>query len=204
MSDSPRFELQFSNVPVVNLRREFLATHQLIFSDRGERAIKMPIEPIDAPLFVWRGMPEPCFTVLLQRSIAGVEAYLPAALIETAFIENRLSPDLIDKIREPFSFGSSTAVTNLYDLRPAAVRPDLSLKICSRVLYERTHCFYNQIRNPVSHGGQIANPTVTALREAFGHIAKLYEWIDSWYDLEHVWPGGRILGDFRTATVSQS
>jgi hypothetical protein len=126
-------------------------------------------------MFIWLGMPGDCLTLLLQRTILEVEAYLPAALFETAAIIGNLSNAVRAKIHKPSLLGSNAASNNLYDLLPVAVRSDLSLKFRGRPLYDRNQLFYSTIRNPLFHGGQIYSLSLMSLGDVFDNIAMLYE-----------------------------
>jgi hypothetical protein len=183
-----RFDISISNIPVVNLRSEFASVYAFVQSESAAAALTLPPRVIQTRMFIWTGMPAACFTLLLQRSILGVEAYLPAALTETATMLGKLG-SVLAKIRKPSDLGSNAAATNIYHSLPAEVLEDLSLKTRNRPLYDRNQVFYSTIRNPLFHGGQIYSPSIAALRDMFDHIAMIYEWIDGWYDLDNIWLG---------------
>ena len=190
------FGLKFSNIPTMNLRFEFNDAYAFVFSEEGEIALKPPIQPIRTKMFIWGGMPEDMFTLLLQRSILGVEAYLPAALKFAAAQLGKVSTELFAKLDDPFSLGAKQAATNIYHRMPSTVLDELSLKHLDQPLYEATIGFYRTVRNPLFHGCQLQHdPDVSALRAAFDHIARLYEWIDYWHKPELVMQGfSRVAG----------
>lgn len=169
---------------------EFNKTYAFLHSPEAEECLKPPFRPIRVSFLIWGGMPWDLMTLLLQRAILGIEAYLPAALIETSAILGNMSAELFAKLRNPFSFGSKSAVANIYHRMPSAVHPELSLKNFDQELYERNVAFYREVRNPVFHGRLLYKPEISGIREAFLHLARLYEWIDYWYDPEKLWPGG--------------
>ena len=195
MRQDELFGLNFSNIPTMNLREEFNQTYTFVFSEKAEQALKPPIEAIETPMFIWFGMPDDMFTLLLQRAILGVEAYLPFALKFKAAQIGCATEELFAKLNNPFSFGDRKAVANIYHLMPAAVHSDLSLKRADTALYERTKKFYSQVRNPLFHGCELQNTDVSTMRRVFDHVAKLYEWMDSWYDPELAVKGfGHVAG----------
>ena len=194
MSAAPPFGLAFGNIPLINLRDEFKATQNFLKSPEAEDCLKPPVRPIQTPSFIWEGMPADFMTLILQRSILGIEAYLPGVLFFASATLGVASKDLITKIRNPSSFGSKLMAANVYHRMPASVHEELSLKHFDQKLYERTVSFYREIRNPIFHGKQLSNPGIEGLRAAFAHIAHLYEWIDSWHDPNEVFTSSIKLG----------
>ncbi len=190
MNSDKLFNLNFSNIPTVNLRLEFKRTFAYVFSDAAAAALKPPIHAIEAPMFVWLGMPDDLMTLLLQRAILGVESYLPAALMHTSARLGVASKELFAKLHDPFSLGGRTVVSNLYHRMPALVHPELSLQYLDQELYNKNLLFYKSIRNPLFHGKQLHDTRIDALRNAFDHIALIYEWIDYWHDPELHFKGG--------------
>jgi hypothetical protein len=193
-----QFALKIENIPLINLRMEFNRTYAFIHSQDAENCLKPPIQPVRAPMFIWGGMPDDLMTLLLQRAILGVEAYLPGALIHTSAILGNLSSTLSAKLQNPFVFGARSAVLNIYHRAPTAVHPELSLRHLDQDLYERNVQFYRLVRNPIFHGKQIHNADVLHVRGAFNHIAQLYEWIDYWYNPEKLIKGGAAFAGVRT------
>ena len=195
MRNDDLFGLQFSNIPTMNLRFEFNQTYAFVFSQSAEQALQSPIQPVKAPMFIWCGMPDDLFTLMLQRAVLGVEAYLPSALKFAAAQLGNQSTELFEKLNNPFSLGAASSVTNIYHRMPAAVHPELSLKHLDEELYEHTQKFYKYIRNPLFHGSQLHNTDIIALRRSFDHVAKLYEWIDYWHNPELKMKGfGQVAG----------
>lgn len=194
MSAEPPFGLKFSNIPLVNLRMEFKNTFAFLHSADAENCLTPPVKPVRMRLFIWGGMPEDFMTLILQRAILGVESYLPGALMHTSMVLGRGSKELFAKLRNPFSLGStSSAVANIYDRMPAAVHPELSLRHLDQALYGRNVTFYKKVRNPIFHGKQLSEPSIDGMREAFLHLAHLYEWIDHWFPPEELIKSGSVL-----------
>jgi len=192
------FGLKFSNIPTLNLRMEFNRTYAYLFSDAAEAALKPPIRAIEVPMFVWLGMPEDLITLLLQRAILGVESYLPAALKFASAQLQVVTSELFAKLNDPFSFGAKSAASNIYHRMPSAVHPELSLKYLDQELFEKTIRFYKVVRNPLFHGQQLHDTDIEAIRRAFDHLARIYEWIDYWHDPELRISGGGQLAAIRT------
>ncbi len=189
------FGLRFANIPIMNLRFEFNQSYAFVFDQQAERSLQPPIEAVRAPLFVWCGMPDDLFTLLLQRAVLGVEAYLPAALKFAAAQLGKVSTELFKKLDDPFSLGGASLVANVYHRMPSAVHSELSLRHLDEELYERTRKFYKQIRNPLFHGRQLHDTEIGAVRKAFDHVAQLYEWIDYWHNPELQMKGfGQVAG----------
>jgi hypothetical protein len=197
MEQPPQFLLKFENIPLINLRMEFNSTYAFIHSQEADTCLKPPIKPVQAPMFIWGGMPDDLMTLLLQRAIVGVEAYLPGALIHTSAILGSLTSTLSAKLQNPFAFGARSAVVNIYHRAPAAVHPELSLRHLDQDLYERNAQFYRLVRNPIFHGNQIRDAHISHVRGAFDHVAQLYEWIDYWYNPEKLVKGGAAFAGVR-------
>lgn len=195
MASNKSFELKFSNIPLINLRMEFNHTYEFLHSTEAEQCLKGPIKPIHTKLFIWGGMPNDFMTLILQRAILGVEAYLPGALNMAAACIGNLSRELSEKLRHPFSFGSRSTVENLYHRMPAAVHAELSLLYLDQPLYEKTVAFYREVRNPLFHGQQLCNLEIGEVRNAFLHIAHLYRWIDYWSNPEKLIKGGSVFAN---------
>jgi hypothetical protein len=192
------FGLTFENIPLINLRMDFNQTYAFVFNNDFHKIFDFPVRPIDLPPFLWRGLPDDLMTVMLQRAILGVEAYLPGALTLTSTILGKASNELFAKFRNPFSFGARSAVVNIYHRMPAAVHPALSLQHLDGDLFDKTKAFYKDIRNPLFHGDQISRSEIHSLRATFDHLARVYEWIDFWCNPEKLIPGGRTLADVRS------
>jgi hypothetical protein len=191
------FGLKLSNIPTINLRMEFNRTYGYVFSDAAGTALKPPIQAVEAPMFVWLGMPDDLMTLLLQRAILGVEAYLPAALKYTSAQLGVASKELFAKLDDPFSLGGRTVASNIYHRMPAAVHAELSLQYLDQELFDKTLRFYKSVRNPLFHGQQLHDTDIEALRRAFDHIARIYEWIDYWHNPEHHIKGGSEFAGIR-------
>jgi hypothetical protein len=194
--------LRLTNIPLINLRMEFNLCFQFVFNENLEHAIKPPIRPIYTPLMIWLGMPEGLLTLLIQRAILGIEAYIPGAVMHETALRGTLSADLAEKLKNPFSFGGRSTVANFYHRLPAQVDPTFSLKVADKQSFDRTVRFYSGIRNPLFHGKQVNECDLAPVRAAFDHLAQLYEWIDSWHSPEHLIKGGTALANVRARVAT--
>lgn len=190
-----QFGLKFNNIPLINLRKEFDYFYKFLHSPDAEQYLNGTIGPIRTQLFIWGGMPNDFMSLILQRAILGVESYLPAALLHTSVSIGNQSEELAKRINNPFSFGSKSAVYNIYHLMPSAIHSELSLQRIDQSLYKANRIFYREVRNPLFHGQQLSNPEIKAVRGAFLHIAHLYRWIDCWYTPENLIKGGSVFSD---------
>lgn len=119
------------------------------------------------------------------------DGYLPGALKHTSAVLGNLFTELFERLDRPSSFGSKSAVANIYHHMPEAVHPELSLRHRDQPLYEATIAFYRKVRNPIFHGQQLSAPDISHLQGVFLHVARLYEWIDYWFDPEKLVKGGK-------------
>ncbi len=136
-------------------------------------------------------------TPLIQRAVLGIEAYIPGAVMYETGVRGTLSSALAEKLKNPFSFGARNTWDNFYDKLPARVDPSFSLRFANKQLYKRTVRFYKNIRNPLFHGKQLSECNIAAIRDAFDHLAQLYEWIDSWHSPERLIKGGSAFENVR-------
>ena len=65
-----------------------------------------------------------------------------------------------------------------------------------RLEFNRTYQFIHSpeageiLRTPIK---QICNSDLSKIQYAFLHVARIYEWIDHWFDPENLVPGGKAL-----------
>lgn len=196
MLKQPTFNLTFSNIPSINLRLEFDRTLEFVNSPEAERGLKPPIAPIEAAIMTWHGMPEDLFTLLLQRSVLGLESYLSSALWHASVVLGIFTPELTAKLRNSSAFGARLFAANIYDRMPAAVHPELSLRHQDQSLYQKTVAFYKEVRNPIFHGKQLSSPKIEAVRDAFAHLSDVFGWIDHWHPPDIVNKGPVVVGPF--------
>ncbi|SRR6266496_264859 len=192
MRGSADFDITFSNVPLLNLRFEFNAHHDLL-ADPRFRALFDPgaiIQPLQTPFMLWAGMPGGFLTLLLQRAFSGIEAYVVgAANISLSSLDSESFGKESAKLANPFVLGGRSVVENYYNRVPALASSSYSLEVHSADLWNSTTRLYADVRNPVFHGYEVDAECVGGVFKVFEHLADLYRWIDSWCDPESVMPG---------------
>lgn len=184
---APLFGLTLTNVPIVNLRNDFRYHLGLLADDafRSRLGEKHDAVYTDYTAYATR---EAFLTHVLQRSVMGLESYLPWAVIHEAGLRQRLSREIFNKARDPFSLGGRSTVANYYDRLPSLLDPSCSLRAFDESLYQTTGRFYREIRNALFHGHEIhGDDRGDGTLEALRFIARLYEWIDSWCPPEDMW-----------------
>lgn len=177
---SRRFRLNINNMPMINLRTEFESFFKLV-SDPGFRGfIKQHPREIDINLFVWRGQVGDLLTILLQRSIFGLESYIPGCLKVTHIrLLGPPSKRFSTLVDNPYAAKSDT-MRAYYDEAPGMIAEAMRLKNYSRELCSANAEFYRNIRNPLSHGGGIFGADIDGVLSVMQHIDRLFRWADSW------------------------
>lgn len=176
-------DIETSNIPIVNLRREF-EDYLRLFKTEGfkGRVFNCPNEPVEIPNLTWHGLPNDLLTLMLQRSILGIESYLCAAVEYELSRRGALTEGVKEQLSNPFSLNRK-AVVALYEKMPELVDPSFKLSRHCKELYAAVEHFYKTARNPIFHGNQIAlaGENFDRVASAFNLLASVYDWIDSWY-----------------------
>lgn len=176
---------KLNTIPIMNLRREFLLVQQLLTSGEFNNQMGRHGEPIETPLLTWNGFPNQLLTLLLQRTISGLESYVVGATWIEMNMRGKLTGELNTQIRNPFIIpGEKGAVAKYYHLLPALLESAFSLKRCELVLYEETGEFYKQVRNPLFHGQELETNDPSEILPYFTLIQKIYDWIAQWHEPE--------------------
>lgn len=183
------FGMKFQNIPIINLREEFKNFYRLLSTEEFREKCQLPSKPIHTPYFVWLGRPAEFLTLLLQRALMGIEAYLPHAVLYQLAVTQPLTQDKTNRVQNPFLLGGRGTADNYYNRLPAMANQKYSLCNHNPQLWEKTRKFYIEVRNPLFHGQQLHNTDAILVFNAFDHIADLYEWIDSWHSLDETIPG---------------
>ena len=176
-------DIETSNIPILNLRREFEDYLRLLrLEGFKERVFNCRNQPVEIPNLTWHGLPNDLLTLMLQRSILGIESYLCAAVEYELSRRGLLTEELKDQLSNPFSL-SKKAVVALYEKMPELVDPSFMLSSHSKEFYGAVERFYKTVRNPIFHGSQVALPgeNFNRVASAFNLLASMYDWIDSWY-----------------------
>ncbi|MGH7564030.1 MAG: hypothetical protein ACREK5_06375 [Gemmatimonadota bacterium] len=182
------FGLGLSNIPLVNLRWEFRDTYLWLQEPSTVAAFaSKTVQPIEMPWLIWGRMPQDLLTLLLQRMILGMEAYLEGALVHTG-MERGMDSSFMDGLREVLK--RRQTARSYYMEAPSLVDPPLSLESHDQPLYKRVHAFYREVRNPLFHGRMINSRGPIEVLGCFEVFRRVYyDWIDTWFHPDKVIPG---------------
>lgn len=178
-----------SNVPLINFRTEF-EQYLRLFSNSGfkQAVFGCRLRPVRIPSLTWNGLPNQLLTLMVQRTMVGVECYIAAAVEYELSRRGPLTPEVVSILNSPLSL-DRRAVVALYDKLPELLDPSLKLSERNAPLFRGMRAFYKVVRNPIFQGGEIgtSGDDYDHVAAAFGLIADVYDWIDSWYT---AFPGG--------------
>lgn len=183
---SETFGIVFENIPIINLRNEFARYYAALDDKNFLSQFEGPIQPVETPYMIWYGMPDDLITMIMQRVILGVEAYLPGAVFHELGIQGKLNKNNLTYLRNPFELGGRSTVENYYDKLPSLIDKTLSLKSFDNKLWSQTKAFYKEVRNPIFHGNNISNRDIKGLKKVFIYLSHIYKWIDSWHDYSKI------------------
>lgn len=189
---SSEFKTRLGNTPLANLRHEFNVHLALLRNSESRDRLSGPMaSPTQTPYLVWLGMPGALLTLLLQRAIAGLEAWVVGAVWTELALADRLRKDTSNALENIGSLKGRGMAEKYYCSLPAMVSQELSLDTANPVLFRRNKVFYRDIRNPVMHGFEIDGKCVDRLHNCFEHVNDMYLWIDSWHDAQSAWQAFR-------------
>jgi hypothetical protein len=178
--ESPTFGVALDNIPTINLRNEFVYhLHLMRQADFRDAFRKRGV--IQTPFFTWHGSQEEALSLLVQRAIAGLEAWVAGAAWSELAATGRIATH-IKSVRNPATLLGKGMAEKYYCSLPALVYEDAALDRADPTLWSRTQILYREIRNPLMHGYQIATSTVDGVLECFEHLARLFRWTDTWHD----------------------
>jgi hypothetical protein len=186
------FDVKLQNIPLLNLRMEFNSNYLYVRSPHFEEWSKSKDTPPETQLFVWYGLPDDFITFLVQRSVLGLEAYVPGAVFTEVGLRGRVTKKVLNATKNPFALKGKGTVDNCYNLLPSLIDPRFSLKASDTDLWKRQLQFYEHIRNPIFHGHQFMEWNSDIIRGIFDHLAKIYLWVDSWHNPDNLWPGASV------------
>jgi hypothetical protein len=180
---NPIFGLKVKNLAIDNIREEF-ESYLTALSDEGFlRRLGLMNEPVDLPLFTWRGLPMGALTLMLQRSILGVESCVSAAVEYRLARKGLLTPEKSAALNDPVRLpGKGRGMAEMfYNKLPAQVDPSLQLELTNPELWTMVKRFYKEVRNPLFHGYQLAELNTGGVLEALQMLQRIYEWMDPWW-----------------------
>ena len=175
------FGLALSNIPVINLRREFEEHLRLLETGQFRSQLYDFSTPVDLPRLKWTGLPDDLLTMILQRAILGLESYVGAAVEYELTARQQLTEEKKKYLSNPFQLRGNGTADILFNRLPALVSESIQLAKVNPGLSERVREFYSAVRNPLFHGYQLSCATPDQVLAALVLIAAIYEWIDSWY-----------------------
>jgi hypothetical protein len=179
--------LKLTNIPIYNLLNEFFRWNQEIRSEEFKRQFAIgQRQPIKTSMLIWGGMPSDLLSLILQRTILGLESYVVAAVWFELGVSGRLTPELNKVVRNPFSITPRQRGTAAcyYNALPGILDPKNALEQANNPLWHEIKGFYKDVRNKILHGHQIGSHEPSALFGPFDMIHSTYEWIDTWHVLE--------------------
>lgn len=176
------FGLTLGNMPTINLRQQYAKDRKIVFDQRFDSIIddwkrgRMP-----RPVTVSYPEPDAFFTTLFRTTIVGIECTLQAAAIEELAFSGRLTNPLHKVLLKPGKLASSMAEA-YYNKIPEKVSSNARLRIHDGNLWKQVRKFYEEVRNPISHGHQLSDVKPEPLRATFTMFDRIYSWIDTWSD----------------------
>ena len=137
-------------------------------------------------VFCYGGPPDGLLTWFLQRTIIGVEAYLPPALSLAAVHYGRLNTAIIRARDNPYSLNLASTADTFYNGMPGLLHANYRLKRFDGSLWKQVREFYGSARNPLFHGHQLQadglkyTEILDAVLKTYSMFVSIYKWIDWW------------------------
>jgi hypothetical protein len=180
MKESKEFQLQFENIPLVNLRIDFKN-----FKKYVDKVLQEEEKHKISTTSSWhnnRFEIEEEFNNIMRLSVMGIESYVKAAVWDQLHRNGQWNREIANKLKNPFSMSRKVYEVYYHSL-PSLISANLSLKNDNRV-WSRTVVLYNEVRNPLFHGYQAVNIKPAGIGSFFDHLSIMYRWIDEWYNLD--------------------
>ena len=174
MSDT--FGLKFQNIPVVNLRLDFIQTYRDAL-DLIERSSVCPAFPCDA---VAKSELDTELNWSIRSSIINIECYVYYAVWDVMGSTGAWTPAKRKVARNPYGHKKGVC-GSYYDTLPSLVAPELSLRVADNTLWQRSLALYKEVRNPLFHGKMAYEIPLAAYFDVIEHLRLMYKWIDSWH-----------------------
>lgn len=177
MKFSDTYQIKLSKIPLINLRETFDNHYKYVTSDSIKLSLDKPLLHFETDFGLSWDRPVNSFiSYLLLTSIHGLESYLCGAVF---------SKTLNKEAHSPWTLGGRTAIDNYFHRLPSLIDKSLSLKVSNNSLWDANKRFYNEIRNPLSHGYEIDDDVdLHCFINLFEHMKSLYSWIDDWFDID--------------------
>jgi hypothetical protein len=198
IGDYQMYDLELSNIPLINLRMNFHNLFLTICSNKFYDQVKDSSKPIELPLFIWGGMPDALFTLLLQQILTGAESYISGTIFTECGERGILNDEIMKKINNPFLLGGRSTANNFYNKLPSLADPKFELKNQNIGLWNQVVQFYKEIRNPIFHGNEVRGENIEGIYNSFVLVADIYEWVDSWHSIDNeLYTGASELSDVK-------
>jgi hypothetical protein len=187
--------LELQLVPLINLRIE-ISTYLGLFNSQaflGQFAHRRGNDPINTPYESWYGRSELFLTRVLRGCILNIESAVCTCVYFEAAYRNILTERLKEGVNNPFSLGGRSTTANVYDKLPGLISEQFKLSIANHDLWEHTKLFYQDVRNPIFHGKELKDADPLQVKDKLALILELFAWLDSWFDMEKLIEGGKLL-----------
>ena len=177
--------MEILNIPLVNLRFEFLAFFRAFEKDEIEGIVNRNVKLLDDPSCLLRiHNKETLFTVILQRVILGFEAFYKAAVYEIFLLKGEDAKMLMRLKRDPKQFGKSYCEGAFVKI-PGRLNDNYPMDTTNAALYEEVSEFYKDVRNQLLHGGQFHKIAVSEFRRILNMYKGVYDWLCGWVQAEY-------------------
>jgi hypothetical protein len=167
------FGAELANIPLFNLRKE----HREAVAAMATTSSRSRLEAGRGLMFLQFPVHE-ALNFLVQRSILGVESYLPAAVMAASEQAGILTPALARAIEYPKRNRGSAGL--YYNHLPGLVSQTVRLRVADKELWKQVSRFYSEIRNPIFHGNQLMDEDGSCTLQILEMFSRVYRWVDSW------------------------
>ena len=167
---------------MLNQRQEFDHFSRIIRDPKFRSQFTAPRpKDFECGKFLWAGFDEGA-TVLIQRVVLGLEAWIPMAVGIELGCQRRLTKDLLDQLAEPFRIGTGkkSAADCYYNRAPSLIDRKHALSVSRPDLWKLVDSFYRDVRNKIFHGHFVRDITPEILDEVVSVFSDVYGWCDSW------------------------
>jgi len=184
-------------VPLINLRIE-VSTYLGLF--RQEAFLRQFVnrranDPINTPYESWYGRSQLFLTRVLRTCILNIESAVCTCTYLAASFHTILDERIREAVNNPFSLQGKTTPINVYDRLPGLISEKYMLSRSDPDLWREVKVFYREIRNPLFHGKELEHDDPLPVRETLNLILRIFDWLDSWFDLNQLLKNGRQVAE---------
>jgi hypothetical protein len=175
--------LEISNIPLINLRFEFLTYYDAFQKENIEEVIDKNIKLLNVPFCL---LPiqnkETLFTSVLQRVILGFEAFYTGAASEILIMREADLKTLRSFKQDPRRWAKDKSYCHAAFIKiPGQLNEDYRLDRRNSRLYDKVRKFYREVRNQLFHGCQFNKIKI----HEFQDFLRMYEGLCDWVQLEY-------------------